>query len=59
MILLGNYFSSIEDLKEKCPDLYNLLPSGKTEKEYYLDTTVATSVQSSIQTYTSTYYYFE
>lgn len=54
----SNYFSSAEDLKNALPDLYNQLPA-KAEKTYYIDVTVVPTTQTSTQTYTSTYYYFE
>lgn len=54
---LNNYFESINDLKQKCPKLYEKLDLKENNK-FYIDTDVPTITASSNETYT-TYYYIE
>ncbi|MBQ4510933.1 MAG: hypothetical protein II984_09425 [Clostridia bacterium] len=54
---LNGYFSSREDLKEKCVDLYNQLDLNE-KKQYFVDTEIPPITQSTKEEL-STYFYIE
>ena len=54
---LNGYFSSREDLKEKCVDLYNQLDLNE-KKQYFVDTEIPPITQSTKEEH-STYFYIE
>ena len=54
---LNGYFSSREDLKEKCVDLYNQLDLNE-KKQYFVDTEIPSITQSTKEEL-STYFYIE
>ena len=56
-IELSNYFTSFDDLEEKCPDLAKLIDTSKTQK-VFVDIVVP-DVTTSQENYYSTYYYIE
>ena len=53
---LGSYFSSIQDLKEKAPHLYDALTVRESNK-YYIETP-KTTYSYTEDTYKDTYFYF-